>query len=178
MKKNRFLIIIMFALFSCTQKQKMELITQKIQYDVSIKSPDTSYDPWIQNIDESQRLKFVSNLLNAAYEGRIQAYDYFNQPISIEQLKSIGVDSAYRTLIRSTPPYAEYDTLIVSKIEMKEIVKIRFLEEWYMDEQNLTFKKVIIGIAPVVDKFDEEGNFIGLFPMFWIYPQGLEALKK
>lgn len=172
------MITICLALISCTHNQKMEAITQKIQYDVSIKSPDASYDPWIQNIDETRRLKLVSNLLEAAYEGRIPAYDYFNQLLSTEELRSIGTDTVYRTLTRNTPPYAEYDTMIVSKIELKDVVKIRFLEEWYMDEQNLAFKKVIIGIAPVVDKYDREGNFAGLFPMFWIYPQGLEALKK
>ena len=47
-----------------------------------------------------------------------------------------------------------------------------------MDEQNLVFDKKVIGIAPVVDKFDDEGNFMGLLPMFWIYPNGIEALKK
>ena len=179
MKKNWFFIGIAFLiLISCEPKQNKTLITKKIQYDVSIKSPNPAYDSWIQNIEQSQREQFVNGLLDAAYSGRIPAYDYFNKPMSVEDLNKIGKDTTYRTLTRNSPPYQEYDTIIVSKIEISDIHKIRFLEEWSMDEQNLVFDKKVIGIAPVVDKFDDEGNFMGLLPMFWIYPNGIEALKK
>ncbi len=163
---------------ACKQEATKSLITQKIQYDVSIISPNSSYDPWIQNIEETPRLNLVSNILTAAYEGRVTAYDYFNKPLSIEEIKSIGVDTVYRTLTRNAPPYAEYDTMIVSKIEWSDIVKIRFLEEWYLDEQNIVFEKVVMAVAPVVNKYDSEGSFIGPQPMFWIYKEGLDALKN
>jgi hypothetical protein len=163
---------------SCKQETPKSLVTKKIQYDVSIISPNSSYDPWIQNIEETPRLKLVSNFLTAAYEGRVTAYDYFNKPLSIEEIKSIGVDTIYRTLTRDYPPYAEYDTIIVSKIELTDIVKIRFLEEWYLDEQNMVFEKVVMGIAPVINKYDNEGNLIGPQPMFWIYKEGIEAMKN
>ncbi len=166
----------LIVITSCKQETKQSLITQKIQYDVSIISPNSSYDPWIQNIEETPRIKLVSDILNAAYEGRVAAYDYFNNPLSVEEVKSIGTDTIYRTLTRNTPPYAEYDTVIVSKIEITDIVKIRFLEEWYMDEQNMVIEKVVLGIAPVIDKFDAAGNFIGLQPLFWIYKEGIDAL--
>lgn len=179
MRANWILMsMVLIMISSCKQETVKTIITQKIQYDVSIISPNSSYDPWIQNIAKTQRLKLVSGILAAAYEGKVAAYDYFNNPLSIEELKSIGSDTIYRTLTRNSPPYAEYDTVIVSKIEISDIVKIRFLEEWYLDEQNLLIEKVVIGIAPVVDKFDSEGNFIGLFPMFWIYKDGIDTLKK
>lgn len=171
-------VVLLVFLYSCQQKQSKTLITQKIQYDVSIVSPNPAYDPWIQNIEESTRYELVSTILRVAYEGKIQAYDYFNKPLSLQELKSLGVDTTYRTLTRSTPPYAEYDTVITSKIEVSDITKIRFLEEWYLDEENLVIEKVIKGIAPVVDKYDHEGNFIGLFPLFWIYKDELDKLNK
>lgn len=179
MKTNRILLCtLLLILVSCNENNRKSLVTQKIQYDVSIKSPNASYDPWIQNIEETQRLKLVMNILNAAYEGSVTAYDYFNKPLTLEQLKSIGTDTTYRTLTRNNPPYEAYDTIIVSKIEPTDIDKIRFLEEWYLDEQNIVFEKVVIGIAPVVNKYDSEGNFMGLLPMFWIYQDGLDALRK
>ncbi len=179
MKKNGIFIGILFLFtLSCGSEPTKALITKKIQYDVSIKSPNPAYDSWIQNIEQTPREQFVNTLLDAAYEGRIPVYDYFNKPMSVEQLKKIGSDTSYRTLTRNTPPYQEYDTIIVSKIEISDIHKIRFLEAWSMDEENMIFDKKVIGIAPVVDKFDDEGNFMGLMPMFWIYPNGLDALKK
>ena len=179
MRTNWIVLGVLLVIFnSCQQKKSETLVTQKIQYDVSIVSPNPAYDPWIQNIEESSRQKLVSTILTAAYEGKVQAYDYFNNPLSVEALKRIGVDTTYRTLTRTTPPYAEYDTVITSKIEIADITKIRFLEEWYLDEENMVIEKKILAIAPVVDKYDHEGNFMGLFPMFWIYKDELDELKQ
>ncbi len=179
MKKHVLLIFISFLLFTaCGHPGKKVLITKKIQYDVTIKSPDASYDPWIQNIGQTAREKLLTTLMKAAIEGRLQAYDYFNRPLDQDQLNDILSDTAFRTLTRSAPPYEEYDTVIVSKIEISDINKIRFLEEWHMDDQNLVFEKIVIGIAPVADKYDDEGNFIGLMPLFWIYPRGLDQIEN
>ncbi len=179
MRTKLIIAVVLLVFFnSCKQKQSKTLITQKIQYDVSIVSPNPAYDSWIQNIEETPRRKMIENILAAAYEGRVPVYDYFNNLLTVEELKELGTDSIYRTLTREFPPYAEYDTVIVSKIEISDITKIRFLEEWYLDEEKLVIEKVIKGIAPVVDKYDHEGNFIGLFPMFWVYKDELDNLKK
>ena len=47
-------ILIMQLITSCMQK-KREVVTEKIQYDVNIKSPDPDYDWWIQNLPGPQR---------------------------------------------------------------------------------------------------------------------------
>ena len=142
---------------------------KKIQYDVSIKSPDPSYDHWIQNIEESKRLLLVETMLNAAYDGRLQAYDYFNKPMTLDELRSIGVDTIYKILTRTYPPYEEYDTIITTKLDIHDLNRVRFLEEWTMDQQTLEIEKKVIGIAPVMDKFDGEGSLIAQQPLFWLY---------
>jgi len=164
-----------------TDKSKT-VITERIQYDVNIKSPNPDYDPWVQNIDRRKRMAFVNMIMDAAYSGKIQAYDYFNNPITAEQVKSIGVDTIYQTLMRVYPPYDEYDTVIISKFELKDITKIRFLEEWYIDEDNLEIEKKITGIAPVIGKYDQSGNLLGFQPLFWLYldknyPMGKDFLN-
>ncbi len=151
-----------------TDKSKT-VITERIQYDVNIKSPNPDYDPWVQNIDRRKRMTFVNKIMDAAYSGKIQAYDYFNNPLTVEQVKLIGVDTIYQTLKRVYPPYDEYDTVIISKFELKDITKIRFLEEWYIDEDNLEIEKKITGIAPVIEKYDQSGNLLGSQPLFWLY---------
>jgi hypothetical protein len=129
----------------------------------------TDYDPWIENIEERKRIEFVQSILEAAYSGKVKAYDYFNNLLSLDEVKNIGVDTIYRTLIRTTLPYDEYDTIIVNRIEIKDINKIRFVEEWKMNTETLSFEKRIISIAPVVDKFDSNGNRLGKQPLFLIY---------
>jgi hypothetical protein len=175
MKNNQLWLlfpILLLIIISCSQNEEKAIITEKIQYDVNIKNTNSDYDPWIENISFSQRLEFVQNLMDAAYKGQVKAYDYFNNPLSLAELQNIGVDTIYKTLTRIYPPYEEFDTIIVSQINIQDINKIRFLEEWKMDKENLVFEKKVIGIAPVIDKFDTEGNFLGKQPLFWIYPEG------
>ncbi len=163
-----------FMLNSCTRLKSKTVLTQKIQYDVSIKSPNPNYNWWVQNVERSRREKYISNLLESAYAGKIKVFDYFNKPLSTEEVKSIGVDTTYRTLTRDYPPYAEFDTIIISRFEFSDITKIRFLEEWYIDEESLVIDKKVIGIAPLVDKYDTNGFFLGLRLLFWIYPEGFK----
>ena len=168
-----FLLLFLFQIFiSCSQKEEKISITKKIQYDVSIKNANPNYDPWIENMNESERYVFVQKLLDAAYDGKIKAYDYFNKPLSSDELKSLGVDTTYKTLTRTYPPYEEFDTLIVNRINIRDINKIRFLEEWRMNETNFVFEKKVIAIAPVIDKYDDQGILLGKQPLFWIYPEG------
>lgn len=174
MKHNHLLLFFLFAMLvnsSCSQKEEKAVITKKIQYDVSIKNSHSNYDPWIENMSENQRFTFVQNLLDAAYNGKITVYDYFNKAISLKKLKKIGVDSIYKTLTRTYPPYEEFDTIIINRINIQDINKIRFLEEWKMNETNFVFEKKVIGIAPVIDKYDRNGNLLGKQPLFWIYPE-------
>ena len=165
-------LLIIFVLFSCSHKEEQTLITKKIQYDVTITNTNPDYDPWIENIIPAKRTAFVQEIMDAAYSGKINVYDYFNNPISAAELQNLGVDTTYRTLTRTYPPYEEFDTVIVSRLNIRDINKIRFLEEWKMGETNFVFEKKVIGIAPVIDKFDSDGNFLGKQPLFWIYPEG------
>lgn len=180
MRKIVVLTIFLCSIFIfnfCTQTGTKRLLTEKIQYDVSIKSPNPDYDWWVQNIERSQREKFTLNLIESAYNGKIKVFDYFNNSLSIKEVKSIGVDTTYRTLTRDFPPYAEFDTIIISRFEISDITKIRFLEEWFLDEKTFVIEKKVIGIAPLVDKYDANGNFLGLQLLFWIYPEGLTSIE-
>lgn len=175
MRRLNTLILLLFLfqiLISCSQKKEKIVITKKIQYDVNIKNVNSNYDLWIENIGQSERYAFIQKILDAANNGTITSYDYFNKPLSLNELKKLGVDSIYKTLTRAYPPYEEFDTLIINRINIRDINKIRFLEEWQMNEENFVFEKRVIGIAPVIDKYDSQGNLLGKQPLFWIYPEG------
>jgi len=175
MTPNKVLILLiplLVLIVSCSRKKEEKVITEKIQYDVTINNVRQNYDPWIENISESDRFIFVQKLLDAAYDGEIKVYDYFNKPLNSNEIKSLGLDTIYQTLTRTYPPYEEFDTLIINRINIRDINKIRFLEEWKMNETNFTFEKKVIAIAPVIDKYDSKGNLLGKQPLFWIYPEG------
>lgn len=153
-------------LFSCNDNY--EQVTKKIQYDVNIVSPDPEYDWWIQNLVGPDRDKLIDLIVDGAKSGRWQAYDYFNQPITAQEVRNLFADSIYATMVEKEPPYEFYDTLIVKNILKSDIKRLRFMEEWYIDPETLNFKKKILGLAPIAKRLDDQG-IIRWQPMFWIY---------
>lgn len=167
-----FIFFLLFlVLYGCTstEKREAEYITERIQYDVDIKSPDPDFDWWVRNIEGKNRETLVKNILHAAYEGKVEVYDYFNNPVSPEKVKKIGFRSDTLSFQRPDPPYEIYDTIVEQHLEVNEITRIRFLEEWKMDEKTLLITKRVLGISPLIRNYDENGNFRGYQPLFWVY---------
>ena len=169
MKKVTILIITLFLLvqISC-QNNKNEIITKKIQYDVNIKSPDPEYDWWIQNLVGPEREHLVNLIIEGAKAGKWQAYDYFNNPIDKNEVRSIFSDTMVVSMMKTNPPYELFDTLIIYTISSSDIQRLRFMEEWSINPHNLAFNKKIIGIAPVASRLDFNG-IERWQPLFWIY---------
>lgn len=160
-------VIGLFLLGSCGEG-KREVIAEKIQYDVSIKSPDPAYDWWIQNLVGPEREKLVDYLMDGAISGKFQAFDYYNNPLTPKEILSILSDTMVMSIMENQPPYDFYDTVVVNTIEKQDILRLRFLEEWKINPGNLQFEKRVLGIGPVARRFDENGNERWQ-PLFWIY---------
>ncbi len=170
MKKSIFPVILFFLLLSsCGERDQPLLITKKIQYDVNIKSPNPEYDWWIQNLVGPQREEIVTLILDGAKTGKFKAYDYYYQPISKQEVASILSDTLIQKLRRTEPPYALYDTMVIHKITGKDVVRLRFMEEWRVNPKTLQFEKIIKGVAPVAKRIDAKG-VIRWQPLFWIFP--------
>ncbi|HSG68336.1 MAG TPA: hypothetical protein VK994_06505, partial [Bacteroidales bacterium] len=142
MKKLIYIVAVVaisLVLSQCVQKTEdnRTLITKKIQYDVPIINVEAGYDWWIKNIAGADREALVENIFKRVLSGEVEAYDYFDEPLSVRQVQTLLVDSVHMTLVRPYEPYAEYDTLIISEITPADISIIRFLEEWKYDEKTL-----------------------------------------
>jgi hypothetical protein len=172
MKKTSYAFLVLgivFILLQCTspEKDNRTLITKKIQYDVPIVNPDATHDWWIRNIEGSDREQLLENIFQRVLEGDVQAYDYFNKPLTVGQVKSILNDTIIRTLMRPAEPFTEYDTAIINTIGPENITLLRFLEEWKYDEKNLKIDKKIYAISPVME-VSVNGRQVTR-PLFWIY---------
>ena len=160
-------LIIVFTQCEEKKEDNRTIITKKIQYDVPIANPDASHDWWIRNIEGSDREEFLNNIFGRVLSGDVQAYDYFNEPLSIREVEKILTDTLLQTLQRPTAPYAEYDTMIINKIGPSDISLLRFLEEWKYDEKTLQIDKKIFAIGPVME-VTVNGQKVTR-PLFWIY---------
>ncbi|MFA8449684.1 MAG: hypothetical protein ACEPOW_03200 [Bacteroidales bacterium] len=163
-----FAFLTAISVFSCKNKDNW-VVTKKVQYDVQIISPDPSYDWWIQNIVGPDRDRLTDLLIEAPAKGKIKAYDYFNEPLSVDAVQKLLSDTVSVTMSRKTPPYELFDTNYIKEIKAKDIVKVRFLEEWRMDTVSLQMEKKVYGISPIIKFFDQDGKFRGYQPLYWIY---------
>lgn len=182
--RNEIAALLMIGVLStaCQSKHKdSRALTQRIQYDVTIKSPDPNLDWWVQNIEGMNREAFINDFLNAAYHGNIKAYDAFLlNEMPPDQVKNIGRRSDTLRLQRALAPYEYHDTIINKELSIHEITRIRFLEEWTLNKENMQINKEVMGIAPLLESYDESGNLRGYQPMFWIffdkkYPEALRG---
>ena len=160
-------VISVFGITSCSLvRSNKEILCNKIQYDVPVNNNDPQLDWWINNIEGSRREPFLKRIMESAENGEVKAYDYFNQPLTPAQVKSVGNDTIYQSLLRTYPPYEEYDTMIVQSISYRDISKIRFMEEWRWDKSSLEMHKKVIAIGPVIQKELGGEKFSQL--LYWI----------
>ena len=123
------------------------------------------------------RKNLVDVLLNATKEGTLTAYNFlddeFTLPITMKEIEGRGgarVDT--QRLMRSEPPYDEYDTVIAKDFNYDDVVAYRIKEEWFFDKQRSVMEVRIIGIAPLIYAKDETGNIREgniKIPICWFY---------
>jgi len=163
------LVVVLFliTLAACDGlSRKQQALTEKIQYDVPVVSDNPQLDWWINNIEGSKREPFLKRMMEAADKGEVRVYDYFNNALTPAQIPAIINDTIFTTLLRDYSPYEEYDTMLIESISYRDIVKIRFMEEWSWNPGSLEMKKKILALGPVVQKKIAGENFNQL--LFWI----------
>jgi hypothetical protein len=161
------IILVLTIISSCSvHSSGNEILTSKIQYDVPVSNNDPQLDWWINNIEGSRREPFLKRIMEAAEKGQVKVFDYFNNPMTPAQVQSAGTDTIYQTLLRTSPPYEEYDTIIISSVSYRDIVKIRFMEEWKWNPSSLEIHKKVLAIGPVLQKEIAGEKFNQL--LFWI----------
>lgn len=157
------------------------VVTKRIQYDVSIHNTDPEMDWWVQNIEGSNRDKLVKDIMAKVTAGDIKAYDFLTcKPFSAEEIKRMMKRVDTISVERSTPPYDLIDTIMVTEIRLNDITRLRFLEEWSINDKTLAFTKKVAGICPLAERLTDSGEVRGYKPLFWVffddkYPAELEA---
>ncbi|MFH1121743.1 MAG: hypothetical protein V1775_18125 [Bacteroidota bacterium] len=171
MKKSLFSLfagISILIISSCGTK-KGELLTERVQYDVTIKSPEVDLEWWIQNLEGPKREKLVQSLITSANSGKLKIYDVMtNKSMTAAELKERSMRNELLTLQRPYAPYENYDTIVKKELQLSDITRLRFLEEWYLNEDNGFVTKKVIAICPLVESYTETGELRGYNPLFWL----------
>ncbi len=117
---------------------------------------------------------FVTILFDAMKEGSITAYeisqtDEFLIPLTFDGIMQMLSRIDTIAIQRNIEPYDWFDTVIVTEFNPIDVKQIRLKEDWFFDNQRSVQDVRIVGICPIMDDLDEEGNYKGPKPLFWIY---------
>ena len=123
--------------------------------------------------DETGGGYFIEIVLDAVKKGKIKAYsvydDRFTTALTKEQVVELLVGK------NDTLPVEDPITgAITQKISHRDfnpdvVTRYRIKEDWMFDRNIGRMVSRIIGIAPLVDKYNEDGSYRGTTPLMWIY---------
>jgi gliding motility associated protien GldN len=116
---------------------------------------------------------FMQVVMDALKDNQLTAYDAssdeFLIPLTYEQIITSLSRTDSMTIQRTEPPYDTYDTVIVKDFDPTAVKQIRVKEDWFFDKQRSVMDVRILGLCPIIEEYDENGEFKGYKPLFWIY---------
>ncbi len=115
---------------------------------------------------------FISVLLDAADKGDITLYstwdDQFSQALNQKEVFDLthSTDTVY---VVDPITFEESYIPVTNEFNPENITKFRLKEVWFFDEETSSMNVRILGIAPVITRYNEDGFVLNEGPMFWAY---------
>jgi gliding motility associated protien GldN len=122
----------------------------------------------------------------AAMHGLIKAYDasalnadQFTEVMDTALVAKQGVTRDTFIQPDVLDPDKEDTVTSYSALSWEKITKYRIKEVWFFDSKTSMMKVRIMGIAPVMEDYDANGNYRGDMTMYWVYyPDLRDMLAK
>jgi len=125
---------------------------------------------------------FFTILMDAAVNGDITVYstedDNFSARLEPDEVASMGANIDTVTTF-DPETYEEQIQVVRNELNPEDVKRFRIKEIWFFDEETSMMQVRILGIAPLLDRKDEQGNFLFEQPMFWAYyPECREVFAR
>jgi gliding motility associated protien GldN len=136
--------------------------------DLREKINHTLYFP-VEPIQDRRSLTQV--VYAAVLEGAITPYGTLDDEFTIQLTKA----EVEQMTTKVDTEFIENQFGEIEPVPIKEefnpgnVKRYRLKEEWFIDNQRSVMDVRIIGMCPVTEKFDENGEYKGELPLFWIY---------
>lgn len=126
---------------------------------------------------------FFTILTEAAINGDVTVFspedDKFSQPLygSEVEKKMVSIDTQR---IIDPETFDVSMKVVRNEVNPADVQRFRVKEVWYFNKEESVFKSRILGIAPIIDRYDEDtGAFLFAEVLFWAYyPQCREVFAK
>ena len=122
-----------------------------------------------QNLfDVVREALLVEGSLVAYSAGPLGMDDEFTFPLSADSIRKILNPV---TLVKQYDDFGEVIGTVQQSNELSsdKITRYRIKEDWIWDRQRSERYVRILGIAPMLEDFDIDGNSVGFRPLFWLY---------
>lgn len=134
------------------------------------------------HIFKDENNPFLNVLFDGAESGDMTFYhvmdDKFSTAMTPEEVRGLrfSVDT-----VGSIDPETFEETWVVVENELnwEDIKQYRVKEVYFFDEETSTMGVRILGIAPIIERTDDNGNFLNSGPLFWAYyPEMRQVLAQ
>lgn len=100
--------------------------------------------------------------------GAVGTDDEFTQQMTIDEVKNLlsKIDTQY---VEDINTGEQVPTVVHIDITTDKIKMYQLKEEWFFDRQKSVMEVRIIGMAPMIEKFNQQNESLGYVPLFWIY---------
>ncbi|MCW3083625.1 MAG: hypothetical protein JWP12_991 [Bacteroidetes bacterium] len=112
----------------------------------------------------------------AILESNLTAYanpafdDEFTTPMTREEVRNLLVQWDSTNQVEDANNPGNYITVPLKKeITSESVYQYWIKEDWFFDKQRSVMEARIIGICPLTEKKSEDGEVVGMKPLFWIY---------
>ncbi len=123
--------------------------------------------------DDNGSQIFLDMLLKAVRKGDVTAFtdDRFTTPVSLDEINlktAGGYDTADKVDIND-PSKIVARVVTLKTFDPNSVIKLRIKEEWVFDRESSRMFCRILGIAPLITRYTENGKERGSEVMFWVY---------
>ncbi|MFN0175651.1 MAG: gliding motility protein GldN [Saprospiraceae bacterium] len=112
-------------------------------------------------------------LADAAMAGDLSVYstenDKFSKRLSPVEVRGLLFKLDTILVYEDMDGAEEKLKIVENETNWEDVKRFRIKESWFFDTKTSTLRSRILGIAPVIDVRDNEGNFRFEKPLFWVY---------
>lgn len=143
-------------------------------HNMKFEVTDSSADMDNRNI--SPQYPASGELVNLIFEevlsGKLKAYsavDLMNlKEIPIEEINEIG--HRIDTITMTDPVTLNDSTIVIEQVlDRKTIKKFSVIQDWFYNKQTKKMETKIIALCPIRERFDDQGNYLGIEPLFYVF---------
>jgi gliding motility associated protien GldN len=120
------------------------------------------------------RVSFMSMVMTGLAEGSIRSFDPmtddFSKPMTYEEFVAANTGITIREVEDLDNPGEMISRSDTNSFSNADVKMLRVKEDWFIDRQRGIRDIRILGLAPVIQLYDEQtGDFRGNKPLFWLY---------